>query len=71
VNQDVDYPKLKQELETIISWFEDSNHNLDESFEKYQRTQEIISLMERYLEDSQKKLQVISKLIHKIKCFTY
>ena len=63
MNQGFDYPKLKQELETIISWFEDSSHNLDESFEKYQRAQEIISLMERYLEESQKKLQIISKKV--------
>lgn len=63
MTQDFDYSKTKEELENIISWFEDNGHDLNESFVNYQKAQELITKLEQYLKENRAKLEVISKQV--------
>lgn len=60
-----DYSSAKSELENIINWFEDSSHDINESFDKYLKASKLIDEMQAYLTQSQAKIKLISKKLNK------
>jgi exodeoxyribonuclease VII small subunit len=54
-----DYKKAKTELEEIISWFENSDIDVDEALIKYQKAVIIIGEIEEYLKDAKAKIELV------------
>jgi exodeoxyribonuclease VII small subunit len=54
-----DYESKKNELESIMAWFEGADVTIDESLKKYEQAEKIIIEMEAYLADKKMSIQKI------------
>jgi exodeoxyribonuclease VII small subunit len=54
-----DYESKKNELESIMDWFEGADVTIDESLKKYEQAEKIIIEMEAYLANKKMSIQKI------------
>lgn len=60
--KDFDYAAARQELQQLLEWFESGSADLDKALANYKRAEELLSQIDTYLTDVDKKLQIT---IHK------
>lgn len=53
-----DYITARKELAELLEWFESGAADLDKSLVNYKRAEELISQIEAYLGDVEKKLSI-------------
>ena len=56
--KDFDYNKARKELAELIEWFESGSADLDKALANYKRAEELITQIESYLGDLEKKLSI-------------
>lgn len=56
-----DYQKTKAELDDLLAWFQSSEVSIDEAMKKYQRGEEFLKQLEKYLNDSKARVERITK----------
>ncbi len=58
----IDYLKLSNELDQIVSKMQDDNTSIEESMKLYERGVEVIKELNAYLETAENKIKQISRL---------
>lgn len=56
-----DYQKARAELDELLAWFESDKVSIDEAISKYERAEALITEIEKYLNDTKAKIEVITK----------
>jgi len=56
--KEFNYPAARQELNELLEWFESGAADLDKALANYKRAEELISQIESYLGDIEKKLHI-------------
>ena len=52
--------ELQQELDDILAWFQSDEANLDEAVEKFKRGKEIVTLLEKHLEQAKNTITSVT-----------
>ncbi len=55
------YKQLREELDTILSWFEGENIDIDEAIEKYKIAIETTKKLEQYLQTAENKIKELKR----------
>ena len=55
------YIQLREELDTILSWFEGENIDIDEAIEKYKIAIETTKKLEQYLQTAENKIKELKR----------
>jgi len=61
MSKKVDYKKLRQELDILVSELQQSDIDIDEALKKHQRATEIIEQLEDYLKHAENTLKKVTK----------
>lgn len=61
MSKDFDYQKTKEQLDQILVWFEGSDVSVDEAIKKYQKAEELLGLLQEYLNDTKAKVEILTK----------
>lgn len=56
--KDFNYQAARQELQDLLDWFESGSADIDKALVSYKRAEELITQLEAYLSDIDKKLQI-------------
>lgn len=56
--KDFNYQAARQELQELLDWFESGSADIDKALASYKRAEELITQLEAYLTDVDKKLQL-------------
>lgn len=57
--QNVDYAKLSEELDEIISSMQSGDVDVDQAVKKYERGMEIAKQLEQYLQEAENKVKKV------------
>ena len=61
----VDYQALSQDLENIVAQLNEDGIDVDEAMQLFERGQELITELEKYLKSAENKIQKIANLKEK------
>lgn len=62
MTKEVDYRALSDELEQIVSALQQDDIDIDEAMQKYERGQELIKQLEKYLKTAENKIEKLADL---------
>ncbi len=54
------YKHLRQELDELLSWFENEDLDVDEAISKYEQAKKLAKELHKYLQDAQNKITKLS-----------
>jgi exodeoxyribonuclease VII small subunit len=55
------YTQLKEELNTVLEWFEQDDIDVDKAIEKHAQAEKLIAELKTYLEATEQKIKKASK----------
>lgn len=60
VKNEKSYKQLRQDLDELLSWFENDDLDVDEAINKYEQAKKLAKELHKYLQDAQNKITKLS-----------